>query len=442
MDSGPPPPPATARLASPIVALPDEVDTVVVGAGLAGLAAATTLHRAGASVLVLEAAEASGGRVRTDVVDGLRLDRGFQVLNPGYPSVPSLVDLDALDLHAYDAGVRVHSGGRARVLADPRRVPGAALSSLLAPVGTVRDKVALVRLAVRVGSGDVQKFLRRPDVTAREVFHEAGVSDRLVDSTLRPFLAGVFLEPDLVTSGRLALLILRSFVRGSPSLPALGIQALPDTMAAALPAGTVRTGETVDRVRTGSVDTAGGGRVRARAVIVATDAPAAGRLLPGLTVPDGRSVTTWYHLADNDPADLADGRRILTVDGQARGPVVNTSVLTTVAPSYGPPGAVLVSSSCLGVDTSAAAEQAVRTHLRLLYGVSVAGWRTVRPAVVPWALPAQPPPLAVRRPVRYAAGLWVCGDHRDTASVQGALVSGRRAAHDALASTVPSPTPS
>lgn len=418
------------------MALPDEVDAVVVGAGLAGLAAATTLHRAGVGVLVLEAADAPGGRVRTDVVDGLRLDRGFQVLNPGYPTVPSLVDLDALDLRAYDAGVRVHSGGRARVLADPRRVPGAALSSLLAPVGTLRDKAALVRLALRVGSGDVERFLRRPDATAREVFIAAGISDRLVDSTLRPFLAGVFLEPDLATSGRLALLILRSFVRGSPSLPALGIQALPEAMAAALPPGTVRTGEPVDRVRTGSVGTAGGGRVRARAVFVATDAPAAGRLLPGVAVPDGRSVTTWYHLADTDPADLADGRPIVTVDGQRRGPVVNTSVLTTVAATYGPPGTVLVSSSSLGVDTSAAAERAVRTHLQLLYGVSVAGWRTVRPAVVPWALPAQPPPLGIRRPVRYAAGLWVCGDHRDTASVQGALVSGRRAARDALAGTL------
>jgi phytoene dehydrogenase-like protein len=413
--------------------LPNEVDAVVVGAGLAGLAAATTLHRAGARVVVLEAADAAGGRVRTDVVDGLRLDRGFQVLNPGYPTLAGMVDLDALDLRAYDAGVRVHLGDRGWVVADPRRVPTAAVSSLRAPVGSVRDKAGLVALALRVSTGDVQRFLRAPDSTAREGFRAAGISDRLVDTTLRPFLAGVFLEPDLQTSYRLASLILRSFVRGSPSLPALGIQALPDALAAALPAGAVRTGVPVAAVRTGVVTTAGGARIRARAVLVATDAPAAARLLPGLDVPAGRSVTTWYHLADDDPAELADGRRILTVDGQARGPVVNTSVLTTVAPSYGPPGAVLVASSCLGVDDSSAAEAATRAHLSLLYGVSADRWQTVRPVVVPWALPAQPPPLAVRRPVRYGAGIWVCGDHRDTASVQGALVSGRRAARDALA---------
>lgn len=412
--------------------LPDEVAAVVVGAGLAGLAAATTLARAGVGVLVLEATDAPGGRVRTDVVDGLRLDRGFQVLNPAYPTLASMVDLDALDLRPYDAGVRVHVGDRGWLVADPRRVPAGALSSLRAPVGSVRDKAALVALALRVGTGDVQRFLREPDTSAREAFAAAGISERLVDSTLRPFLAGVLLEPDLATSRRLALLILRSFVRGSPALPAAGIQALPEEMARALPPSTVRTGVRVESVRAGSVTTTGGQRIRARAVLVATDAPAAARLLPGLDEPAGRSVTTWYHLADTDPHSLAGGRPVITVDGQRRGPLVNTSVLTTVAPSYGPPGTVLVSSSCLGVDTSAAAEAAVRDHLRLLYGVPTSSWQTVAPAVVPWALPAQPPPLAVRRPVRYGPGVWVCGDHRDTASVQGALVSGRRAAREAL----------
>jgi len=410
----------------------EEADVLVVGAGLAGLAAARTLHRGGLRALVLESGAEPGGRLRTDVVDGLRLDRGFQVLNPGYPTLATMVDLEALHLRAYQAGVRVHLGDRAWVVADPRRVPTAALSSLRAPVGSLRAKAALAALALRVGTGPVRRFLEEPDRSAAQLFREAGVGDELTATTLRPFLAGVFLEPDLETSGRYAELVLRSFVRGSPSLPERGIGAVPAQLAAGLPAGSVRTGVAVAAVEGGEVRSTDGRRWTAAAVVVATDGPSAARLLPAVEVGAGRSVTTWYHLADCDPTDLAGGRPVITVDGHARGPVVNTSVVTTVAPSYGPPGAVLVSSSVLGTDDSADADQSVRTHLDTLYGVSTTGWRTVRPVVVPWALPAHLPGAGIRRRVRVGPATWACGDHRDTPSVQGALVSGRRAAREVL----------
>jgi glycine/D-amino acid oxidase-like deaminating enzyme len=410
-------------------------DVVVVGAGLAGLACARHLVAAGLHTVVLDAADAIGGRVRTDVVDGFRLDRGFQVLNPAYPVLPLVLDVPALDLQPYEAGIAVAHGAATSILGDPRRSPRAGVRAALTPyVGPVA-KARLARLALRAARTDVRELLHQPDTTSAEALARAGIPPAAVDGLLRPFLSGVFLEDELATSRRFLDLVLRTFAGGRPGLPAAGMQRLPELVAAPLPADTVWTGVQVTALEGSANDVrvrTSAGTWRARAVVVATAAGAAGALLPGLALPAERTVTTWYHAPDDvDPRELLGGRRLLLVDGQRRGPLVNTSVLSTVAPSYAPAGRVLVSSSVLGLH-GADTDTAVRRHLALLYQAETARWPLVARVPVPGALPAMVPPLEVRKPVRLGEGRYVCGDHRDTGSIQGALVSGRRAAQAVL----------
>jgi len=409
--------------------LPARADVVVVGAGMAGLVAAGALNDAGYDTLVVEASDGVGGRVRSDHVDGLTLDRGFQLLNPSYPAAADLLDLEALALRPFASALLVAMGGRRYLLADPRRDPLGGPRALAAPVGSLRAKLALARYALRVSRADPAALVAQPDGPAQEALREAGASEALLDTVLRPFLAGVFLESDLTTSRRFLDLVLRSFVLAAPAVPAGGMGAIGDQLASRLPAGTVRLGTPARSLRAGRVVT-DAGTVGARVVIVATDAGAAARLLPGLVVPARHGVTTDYHLADCEPGRLAGGRAVLTVDGQRRGPVLNTVVLTHAAPTYAPDGQVLVSTSHLGVGR--AAERDVRGHLGLLYGVDTRGWTPVARYPVPDALPAMDPPHEFRKPVRLEPGLLVCGDHRDSSSLQGALVSGRRAARAAL----------
>lgn len=430
---GPPVPTATVGR----VDHPGEV--IVVGAGLAGLAASRALVTAGLRVVLLEAGDAPGGRVRTDAVDGFLLDRGFQVLNPSYPELRRVADVAALALAPYDAAIEVVLADGRTTLGDPRRRPRTALSSLLAPVGSPVAKARLAAYALRVAyvDRDEDAALDRPDSSARQAYADAGLSDQLVEKVLRPFLAGVFLEPDLATSRRFADQILRSFVRGTPGLPATGVRALPDQLAAALPPGTLRLDTPVLSVSAAGVTTPDG-ELAAPSVVIATEAPVAARLLAGigveLAVPTARVVTTWYHTpTGTDPIQLSGGRPVVVVDGVRRGPVVTTSVPTAAAPSYSADGRALVSSSALDLDTSGGAERAVRAHLARLHGTDTTHWELVGVTPVPWAQPAMLPPLDPRKPVRVAPGRYVAGDHRDTASVQGALVSGRRAAEAVLA---------
>jgi glycine/D-amino acid oxidase-like deaminating enzyme len=411
---------------SPAGGVAPDVDVVVVGAGLAGLACARRLHQAGVSVVVLEAADAVGGRVRTDVVDGFRLDRGFQVLNPSYPALERTTDLSRLRLRSFLPGVLVALGDSRHLVADPRRYPRGLASTLRAPVGTLVSKARLGALALQVTRRAPQDDFDRADETTAAELARLGISAQTVERLLRPFLSGVFLEPDLATSSRFFHLVLRSFVAAAPGLPEQGMQALPEEVARPLPAGTVRLGCPARELSAGRVVT-DEGELGCRVVVVAADPGSAGTLLPGFTPLPMRAVTTWYHAVD-DGESLLEGRPVLVVDGERRGPVVNSGVLSAVAPSYAPAGSALVSSSVLGAGAGLPDDSDVLAHLSTLYGTSTAGWRLVRRVEVPAALPAMPPPLPPRRSVRFAEGVYVCGDHRDTGSIQGALVSGRRAA--------------
>ncbi|MGI5498875.1 NAD(P)/FAD-dependent oxidoreductase [Lentzea sp. CA-135723] len=395
---------------------------VVVGAGLAGLNAALELTAAGHEVTVLEAADEVGGRVRTDVEDGVRFDRGFQILLPAYPELERL-KLDPLPLRHFRPGVFVHEDGRHDLLADPRSGPSSWDGFLRQHVLSVRDVAAIARFSGPDAFGPVRPLLIAPDRPTRDALRAAGLSGHAVEAVFAPFLAGVFLERELTTSSRFFHLVWRSFARGGAAVPALGMGELPKAMAERLPAGTVRLDTAVRAVSDTSVELEEGGRIAADAVVVATDGTTAARLLPGLAEPRWNGVTTWYFRPPRSP--LRDGCLVVDADG---GPVVNTAVMSEVARPYSP-HAPLVQASVLGE----ADELSVRRHLERLYGTDTGGWEVLRRYEIPRALPAMTAPHRLKQSVRAGERRYVCGDHRDTSSIQGALHSGRRAAHAVLA---------
>jgi glycine/D-amino acid oxidase-like deaminating enzyme len=399
--------------------LPPSADVVVIGAGLAGLVAAGRLQRAGYDVVVVERAEAVGGRVRTDVVDGFRLDRGFQLLNPAYPEARTALDLDALDLQPFLAGLVACVGEKRYPLGDPLRLPSAIRNDLTAPVGSMKEKLAFGTWVAGLGLGSADPIREGEDRSILEELQARGIGGRLTDAVLRPFLSGVLAEEELASSQRMVSMLLRAFARGLPSVPALGMQAMPDQLADRLQPGTLHLDTCVSGLRAGVVDTEAGS-VAARAVVCAVGGEAALDLgVPGSPM---RSLTTWWYAADEPPST----RALLHVDAQRRGPLANTVVMTAAAPSYSLDGGSLVAATAVGTHPDAQAD--ARRHAGLLYGVDPSGWELLRTDVVTHALPAHPAGQPLAQPVALGEGLFVCGDHRDTPSIQGALVSGRRVA--------------
>ncbi|GGT55410.1 NAD(P)/FAD-dependent oxidoreductase [Streptomyces althioticus] len=403
-------------------------DVVVVGAGLAGLACALDLCRAGRRVALLEASDGVGGRMRTDRRDGFLLDRGFQVFNTSYPQVKRRLDLGSLRLRPFTAGVVAHTSRGPVRLVDPTRESGASEALTPGRLPGARDLAALAGLTAWDALLPASAVRRRRDGSTSRALKRAGVSDAMVDEILRPFLSGVFLEDRLETSSRFFHLVWRSMVRGSLCLPARGVGAVPAQLAAGLPDGVLRLGTPVSFLTDDGVLTEDGSEIPSRAVVVATEPATAALLLPGLPVPATRTVTTYHHAADASPAD----EPVLRVD--STGTVLNTCVLSRVAPTYAPEGTALISTSVLGADEPGR-ERTVLRRLAELYGTDTGGWQRVDVRTVEGALPAMAPPWPLSRTTRLWPGRYVCGDHRATGSVQGALASGTRAAREVLADT-------
>ena len=416
-----------------------DADVIVVGAGLAGLACAIHLEKAGKSVIVLEASNGVGGRVRSDIVDGFVLDRGFQVLLAAYPEAKRLLDYNGLDLRAFDPGALVQRGSRRWRVTDPfRRIDGA-LASAVAPLGTPLDKarVALLRRAVRKGS--MEQLWRRPDTSTIEKLRALKFSTQMIDRLLRPLFGGVLLDAELQASSRMFEFVFRMLSEGDSVVPGRGMQAIPDQLASRLRAGSIRLDTRVATVHPGSVTLVDHGTVHGDAVVVATEGPQAAKLLgSSFATPGSRPVSCLYFASDTAP--VTERTIVLNGDGPAAGPINNLCVHSVIAPAYAPPGKHLVSVTVLGSHTTADDEQltsAVTTQLQRWFGSNVARWHHLRTYHIPHAQPEQSSLTPHERPVFLSPGLFVCGDHRDQASINGALVSGRRAAEAVLSNARP-----
>jgi len=410
---------------------------LIVGGGLAGLACANRLHAAGAEPLILEGSDDVGGRLRTDEVEGFLLDRGFQVFLDAYPEAGAVLDKRSLGLRPFKPGALVFHDGRLRRVMDVFREPRHLLASALAPIGSLCDKLRVALLKWRIGRMSVNEIAAHEDVSTQEYLQREGFSSRMMDVFFRSFYGGIFLERELRNSSRMFEFTFKMFSQGSATLPTRGMGEITRQLAARLPAGAVRVSARVREVWADGVMLESGERLAADAVVVATDATTAAKLVPGAvsTLPVWRSVTCLYFAAERSPL----GEAIIALNGSGSGLVNNVCVPSDVSPSYAPQGKALISISVLGMPEPHELEQRVLAELEAWFGKVVHEWRHLRTEQIERALPEQAPNVGmVGAGFRVQDGIYLCGDHLWSASIEGAIVSGKRTADAVLG---PSSTP-
>ena len=370
---------------------------VVIGGGLAGLSAAITLQEAGRDVEIFEGSDRVGGRVASDHIDGFTLDRGFQLINANYPELQRLDVIRELDFQTASRSIDISLGDKRYSLSDPRRNP---LSSLNSRTGTLPEKMKFAQ------------YLLHSARNENSVGAELEGLGTLYTRVLRPFLSGVFLADPKEIGAVQGKELIRSFISGKPGLPRLGAGALPAILAKRI--RTIHLNSQVDSIAEFS----------GRDVIVATDLTTSAQLLDIPNVPKLASCTTWYHEV---PADFSKSHRLL-LDGEKRGPVLNSIVISNFVSSYAPTGRSLLSTTTI----EHTSESEVRRHLALLWGKETQTWPLIAKYEIPKALPIFAPGSSLATTSKISDGVFIAGDFRTSASQNGALLSGRLAAQELL----------
>jgi glycine/D-amino acid oxidase-like deaminating enzyme len=377
-------------------------DVLIIGAGLAGLSAAISLQEAGRVVQIIESSDRPGGRVTSDIIDGFICDRGFQLVNANYPALQSLDVIKEIDFIRAPRVIEVSLDNDRRALGDPRVAPWTALDKA---TGTIPEKLSLLR------------FLASTPKENQSVEDALKTSGSVYVRALRPFLQGVFLTDPKNVDARYGQSIIKSFVTGAIGVPRKGVAELSKALASRV--RSITYGVQADSLE-GKVVKTSVGDFNADTVIVATDATTATQLLGLSEVPRMAGCITWYHAVTINPS--GNGR--LIVDGQNRGPIINSIVISDVSSSYAPIGQHLVSTTTdLG-----ATESDVRRHLAVMWGMSTHDWQLIAKYEIPAALPIQNVGRTLTQAVKVSENLFVVGDHRAVPSQQGALFSGRLAA--------------
>jgi phytoene dehydrogenase-like protein len=398
----------------------------IIGAGIAGLTAAVYLHKKGFKIQILEDSDRAGGRIKTDLINGFRLDNGFQVLLTEYPETKALLDYEKLNLKRFLPGATVLYDGGQFEIADPFRRPSATLATLFAPVGSLMDKLNTFFMKNVLTKLSIDEIFELKEKTTLRELSDYGFSPKMIDRFYKPFLSGIFLENELKTSSKMLDFVMKMFSEGDAAIPELGMEEIPKQLVAMLPENSIVYNVKVSTIDKKKIICENGQVFETDKIIIATEAIGfASNFIPK-TKQNFHQVTNVYFETDFAPTKKA----VVVLNASKNKKWVNNlTVMSNVSDKYASNGKVLISVSYNGIpdiDDETLAKN-MKTELKTWYGNQVENWKILKTYRINYALPNQD---SVKNDLEISdiqinENLFICGDHLMNGSINAAMKSGR-----------------
>lgn len=352
-------------------------------------------------------------------------------------TIPRL-DYAALDLQRFLPGAVIRHNGAFHTISDPFRAPLQALEGLFAPVGTLADKLRVALLRNALLREPLQTILSPSalQMPLDTFLLQRGFTPAFISAFFRPFYQGIFLAPLSEQSSSMFQFVFRMFAEAPASLPANGIGSVTQLMREQLPANVeIHLNTPVTYVDAGHVEVRGE-VLTAPIIVLATEGPEAVRLLGSKIDTNKSRGSICLYFASDRPSPVSKPILVLNGDSKEEGPVNNMFVPSQVAPGYAPPGKTLISTTIVGDGLgkgNEALEREVRQQMSRWFGEEkVNEWRLLAVYRIPHSQSAQSPDFVFHRETQLGEGLFVCGDHRNSPTLHGAIRSGQAAARQAL----------
>ena len=407
-------------------------EVIIVGAGIAGLTAAKILKVAGKKVKIIEASDSIGGRVRTDEVDGFKLDRGFQVLLTAYPEAKELLDYERLQLSNFRPGASVLRKNGITEIGDPFREPSMLFKTLVSPIGSLKDKLLMLKLKIKLLSTSIPSIFSEKESSTMAYLKDFGFSESMIQQFLRPFFAGIFLESKLDTSSRMFEFVFKMFGEGYASLPKGGMQMIPNQLAETLDKEDFLFNQRVHKILDSAVYTENGDCYHADYIVIATEgigmpSPLAFKELPA------KSALTVYFSAPKQSVE----RKLIALNSSDQQLCNNVAFIDSIVAGYAPAGYSLIAVSVIDdqdID-SPDLEKKLLEELVSWYSDAMS-WKHLKTYRIPYALPNNKTVTNKVGTDNFNANsnCFICGDHLLYGAIDGAMKSGRLAAEAVLKS--------
>lgn len=400
--------------------------TVIIGGGISGLTCAKYLNEKGYSFILLEGSDALGGRVRTDKVEGFKLDRGFQVLLTNYPEARKTLNYSDLRLKQFDSGALIKAENGFMKMENPFRKKMAYLTMAFSSVGSLSDKLKIRKFANDLAEIPDEEFFQMDATDTLTFLKNYGWSNKMITNFFKPFFGGVFLENDLITSSNFFQFTFKQFFRGDATIPLEGMQAIPDQLAEKISRTKIRLNARVKGIENNQVFLEGGEILTTDRIVLATDPRATDIFLGETTQRIYNTTTCTYFSAESSPMKR---QKMIALNPNRRGMVHNVCVPSDISPEYGNAGKSLISVSTQGLDKVDEQKLTSRIKRELFdwFGAQVNVWKHLKTYHIPESL-VQYRAGSEKKDLKLNENLYRCGDYLAYPSLNAAMQTGREVA--------------